>query len=145
MREPVTSSGHAGSVIGMAETTGGGESHVTRLPPEAASIPAARHFAVDALHDLGGNRLEDVELLVSELATNAVLHARTPLRLTLCRAGRRLRIEVGDGDPTPPRVILRPDPMRPGGRGMCLVNSLADDWGVDLTDDGKTIWFEVAS
>jgi anti-sigma regulatory factor (Ser/Thr protein kinase) len=129
----------------MAESAGATARCATRFPPEAASIPAARHFAVDALDALGSNRRDDVELLVSELATNAVLHARTPLRLTLCLAGRRLRVEVGDGDPTPPRVILRPDPMRPGGRGMCLVNSLADDWGVEITDDGKTIWFELAA
>src|SRR4051812_9404255 len=129
----------------MAGSAGGEASRDTRLPAETASIPAARHFAVDSLHELGTNRRDDGELLVSELATNAGLHARTPLRLKLCRAGRRLRVEVGDGDPTPPRVNLRPDPMRSGGRGMCLVNSLADDWGVDLTDDGKTIWFELAS
>jgi anti-sigma regulatory factor (Ser/Thr protein kinase) len=119
--------------------------HATRLPPEPASIRAARHFAVDAIDRLGGERRDDVELLVSELATNAVLHAHTSLLLTLCRAGQRLRVEVGDGDPRPPRVNLRPDPLHPGGRGMCLVNSLADAWGVDLTDDGKTIWFEVAT
>jgi anti-sigma regulatory factor (Ser/Thr protein kinase) len=128
----------------MAESAGATASHVTRLPAVPASIPAARHFAVDAADDLGCNRRDDVELLVSELATNAVVHARTQLRLTLCRAGRKLRIEVGDDDPTPPRVFLRPDPLRPGGRGMCLVNSLADDWGVDLTDEGKTVWFELA-
>ena len=119
--------------------------HAVQFPPEPASIPAARHFAVDAIDDMGGNHRDEVELLVSELATNAVLHARTPLRLTLCRRGRRLRIEVGDGDPTPPRLNLRPNPLHPGGRGMCLVNSLADDWGVDVTDEGKTIWFELAS
>ena len=129
----------------MAESAGALKTRATRLPAEPASIPAARHFAVDALAELGGGPKEDVELLVSELATNAVLHARTPLRLTLCRIGRRVRIEVGDGDRTPPRVNLRPDPLRPGGRGMCLVNSLADDWGVELAADGKTIWFEVDS
>lgn len=129
----------------MAEATNVAGAHATRLPPEPTSIPAARHFAVDALDHLGGNRRDDVELLVSELATNAVLHARTPVWLTLCRRGRRLRVEVGDGDPRPPRVDLRPDPLHPGGRGMCLVNSLADDWGIDLRDEGKTIWFELAA
>ena len=129
----------------MAEMAGAAATRALQLPPEPASIPAARHFAVEALHDLGSDRREEVELLVSELTTNAVLHARTPLRLTLCRRGPRVRIEVGDGDRTPPLVNLRPDPLHPGGRGMCLVNSIADDWGIELAADGKTIWFEIAS
>jgi anti-sigma regulatory factor (Ser/Thr protein kinase) len=130
----------------MADTAGAvAPRRVTQLPPEPASIPAARHFAVDALDELGGGPREEIELLVSELATNAVLHAGTGLRLTLCRSRQCVRVEVRDGNPRPPKVILRPDPMRPGGRGMCLVNAIADDWGVDLTDDGKTIWFELST
>ena len=128
----------------MAETAGTASARrASEFPPDPASIPAARHFAVDALDELGAGHRDEVELLVSELATNAVIHARTKLRLTLCRAGRRVRVEVGDGDRTPPRVNLRPHPFRPGGRGMCLVNAIADEWGVDLTDDGKIIWFEL--
>jgi anti-sigma regulatory factor (Ser/Thr protein kinase) len=129
----------------MAETDGSVARRATQLPPEARSIPAARHFAVDALTELGGGPRDEIELLVSELATNAIIHARTPLLLTLCRQGARVRVEVMDDDPTPPRVNLHPDPLRPGGRGMCLVNALAADWGVNTNDHGKTVWFEVAA
>jgi anti-sigma regulatory factor (Ser/Thr protein kinase) len=129
----------------MAGTAGSVARKATHLPPEARSIPAARHFAVDALAELGNSSRDEVELLVSELATNAIVHARTPLLLTLCRRGSRVRVEVMDDDPTPPRVNLRPDPLRPGGRGMCLVNALAADWGVSVNDHGKTVWFEVAA
>jgi len=129
----------------MAETERRVARKATHLPPEATSIPAARHFAVDALTELGGGPRDEIELLVSELTTNAIVHARTPLLLTMCRKGTRVRVEVMDDDPTPPRVNLRPDPLRPGGRGMCLVNALAADWGVNVNDHGKTVWFEVAA
>lgn len=129
----------------MAENVGSVPRRATHLPPETWSIPAARHFAVDALTQLGGGPSDEIELLVSELATNAIVHARTPLLLTLCRQGGRVRVEVMDDDPTPPRVNLQPDPLRPGGRGMCLVNALAADWGVNVNDHGKIVWFEVAA
>ena len=120
-------------------------SRATRLPPDPASIPAARHFALEALAELGAGHRDEVELLVSELATNAVLHAGTPLLVALSRRGDLLRVEVGDADTTEPEVNLHPDPLRPGGRGLCLVDLIADKWGIDLTDDGKTIWFELGS
>ena len=115
----------------------------THLPPAAASVPEARHFTTDALHHLGADEAADrAELLVSELATNAILHAGSGMRLTVWRYDHRLRIEVRDDDPTRPHPVT-PDPLTPGGRGMLLVDALAVEWGVNGNVRGKTVWFEI--
>jgi anti-sigma regulatory factor (Ser/Thr protein kinase) len=116
------------------------------LPPTAASVPAARHFAVEAMHALGvdgrDQRSERAELLVSELATNAVQHAHTPMRVSVWCHDGELRFEVRDDDPCQVRRVT-PDPLASGGRGMMLVDSLSSAWGVNRNARGKTIWFEL--
>ncbi|MFE9340954.1 ATP-binding protein [Streptomyces sp. NPDC007063] len=95
-------------------------------------------------------------LVVAELAANAVRHCGSigrdfRLRLTLtgtASAGRRLRVEVTDAradKPLPPRVSEPPSPEEESGRGLLLVDALADRWG-DRTDDRitKTLWAELA-
>lgn len=115
----------------------------THLPPRPESVPAARHFASDAASEMGAKRsVVDTELLVSELATNAVLHARTPMRVSVLLHGERVRVEVRDDDPTLPQQ--RPlDPLSPGGRGIVLVELLARAWGINHNERGKTVWFEL--
>jgi anti-sigma regulatory factor (Ser/Thr protein kinase) len=113
------------------------------LPPTAASVPAARHFASEAMHALGDDGGDGrAELLVSELATNAVMHAHTPMRVSVWRRHGHLRFEVRDDDPTPPHEVT-PEPMATGGRGMMLVDTMSLEWGVNGNDRGKTIWFEL--
>jgi anti-sigma regulatory factor (Ser/Thr protein kinase) len=115
----------------------------TSLPGEVASVPAARRFTLDALHAMGLIRTDEVaELLVSEVATNAVVHACSPLRVSVwCREGRP-RVEVRDDDPTPPHEV-HADPLACGGRGMMLVDTLSSAWGVNRNTRGKTVWFEL--
>lgn len=133
----------------MAETAGPEGSsaaalRTTKLPPAPESVPAARHFAADAVAELGRQGgLDETELLVSELATNAVVHAGTPMRVSVVRDGPAIRVEVRDDDPTLP-AQREPDPMAPGGRGMLLVELIAARWGVNHNDRGKTVWFELA-
>ena len=113
------------------------------LPPSSASVRAARHFTQDALRGLGAPDAEDsATLLVSELATNAVIHAGTQVRVTIRCIDGVVRIEVRDDDPTPPREI-RPDPLQPSGRGIWMVDTIAAEWGVDRNEQGKTVWFEL--
>lgn len=113
------------------------------LPPCAESVRAARHFTQDALRGLGvPDAAEPATLLVSELATNAVVHAGTRLRLTVLCSSGVIRIEVRDDDPAPVRE-LSPDPLQPGGRGIMLVDLLAANWGVNSNEKGKTVWFEL--
>jgi anti-sigma regulatory factor (Ser/Thr protein kinase) len=118
------------------------------LPAVHASVPRARAFmralvtarAVQHVRD-------DAEVLVSELVTNAVRHAATPastLRLTVLRAGSRLRIEVHDPSPFPPR-IRRVDLMDETGRGWFLVAAIADRHGTDQTASGKSVWCELTA
>jgi anti-sigma regulatory factor (Ser/Thr protein kinase) len=117
----------------------------TTLPPEASSVPAARHFTVAALEALGGGDVTSpADLLVSELATNALVHAHTPMRVSVWCHDGRVRVEVRDDDPRLPRRI-NPDAMALGGRGMMLVDTIAAAWGVNANPRGKTVWFELAA
>jgi anti-sigma regulatory factor (Ser/Thr protein kinase) len=116
------------------------------LSPAPASAGEARRFVRDTLRSWGRESLADiVSLLTSELVTNAVLHARTPIVLAL--EGRRsaLRVEVRDdaGNETPVRRQASVDATY--GRGLALVDAMASDWGVrDIPDHGgKAVWFEV--
>jgi anti-sigma regulatory factor (Ser/Thr protein kinase) len=113
--------------------------------PVAASVPLARHLAVDVLRSWGSpHDLDDAALLVSELVSNVVDHAHSEAALTLelTLAGDWLRISVADGSAIRPVVReLRHD--RPRGRGMQLVEGIAHRWGVEEHHGGKRIWFEL--
>lgn len=91
-----------------------------------------------------GNLVGPVEILISELATNVVRHARTLFTVTLSWDGRTLRGEVNDGDPMAPRPQLTTSLDREGGRGLLLVDVIAADWGVALYPQSKTVWFEIS-
>ncbi|MBP0458842.1 ATP-binding protein [Streptomyces montanisoli] len=115
----------------------------------------ARLLAAQQLADWGvarGTRLHDrVTLVVAELAANAALHGRVPGRdfalLLVCDTARRtVRVEVTDTHPTLP-VCLPPaaDAEADGGRGLVLVDAVADRWGVrERCGPGKTVWAECA-
>lgn len=81
-------------------------------------------------------------LLVSELVTNAVLHARSPFRVLVEPGEEAIRVEVYDGSPVPPRVHTFA-PTSATGRGLRLLDRLAQTWGVTQLSDGKSVWFEV--
>ncbi|MGW5698594.1 ATP-binding protein [Streptomyces asiaticus] len=86
--------------------------------------------------------LSDLELLSSELITNAIEHAGGACVVCVQRADARVRVEVIDGDPTEPdRAEAGPDDE--GGRGLTLVTSLAADWGTRRSTAGKAVWFEI--
>jgi anti-sigma regulatory factor (Ser/Thr protein kinase) len=113
----------------------------------------ARHLALHQLHAWGhphGSDASDtVALIVAELAANAVTHGRVPGRdfeLRLACAPPTLRIEVSDtrGERRPPFRAAEPPPLADGGRGLLLVDALADRWTVlDRVPVGKTIRVEV--
>ncbi|MFI2617758.1 ATP-binding protein [Streptomyces sp. NPDC018584] len=131
---------------------------VRRLSLDGASgiVPLARDYTRQALHAWGwlpaesADRraaAEDVLLVVSELVTNACLHAEGPDELWLSCDGKVLRIEVSDcgaGQPTP-RTPHRAG--RPGGHGMFIVQRLCLDWGVVRTPGGvgKRVWAELGA
>ncbi|HVM03475.1 MAG TPA: ATP-binding SpoIIE family protein phosphatase, partial [Acidimicrobiales bacterium] len=114
------------------------------LPAEAASVPATRQFLGGVLRSWRMPEVVegDVELLASELATNAVRHADSAFTVIVRYDGGKLRVEVGDGSRALPRR-RSPGLDDVGGRGLVLVEALASAWGVLPTVDGKRVWFEV--
>ncbi|MBV2155386.1 ATP-binding protein [Kitasatospora sp. SUK 42] len=89
---------------------------------------------------------EDVLLMVSELVANACLHTPGgPRELRLDWDGARLRVEVADTSPVPPRLRPCADPARPGGYGLRVVDRLARAWGSLPEGEGKLVWLEVPS
>jgi Histidine kinase-like ATPase domain len=112
------------------------------LEPVSASVPEARRFVADRLTGLPGDTVEVARLLVSELVTNAVLHAHTDLTLTLSRVGQVVRVEVADQSPRLP--VMRTHGQDAGtGRGLRVLDSMAKRWGSDGAGDGKVVWFEI--
>lgn len=111
--------------------------------PDSASVRAARQFAVSAPEAEGVDRGQ-LELAVSELASNAVLHARTPFVVLVERLDDGVRVSVIDGDPTLPKV-RHVDPTNITGRGMAIVESLSRRLEVLGTPDGKTVRFELGT
>ncbi|MDK1343345.1 ATP-binding protein [Streptomyces sp. 378] len=90
-----------------------------------------------------GEVAEAAELLVGELAANALVHARSRFRLTLFAAHGVLRCEVADGEHRVPRVLDAG--TGESGRGMFLVDALAQRWGCHRDGPGKTVWFELGT
>ncbi|SDN77712.1 Serine phosphatase RsbU, regulator of sigma subunit, partial [Streptomyces sp. cf386] len=111
------------------------------LEPEDAAPGRARRLARRALARWGLEELTDsVELLVSEVVTNAVRYATRPVTLRLLRTDV-LRCEVGDDVPQLPR-LRQARATDEGGRGLYLVNRLARRWGATRLSTGKVVWFE---
>ena len=118
------------------------------FPNEARSVAGARRFVESELDDLPPDVVATAQLLVSELATNAVVHTAASFEVLAERsaAARRVRVAVrdeGPGEPAPREL----EPLAEHGRGLLLVEALADRWGVDPADGqpGKTVWFELAA
>jgi anti-sigma regulatory factor (Ser/Thr protein kinase) len=110
------------------------------LPPQASSSRQARRWVVGLVEEWGLEPLlEQVELLTSELVTNALLHAGTPMRVRVSRQGAGVRLEVHDGSSVVPSR-RRYSRTATTGRGMGLLDSLADDWGWRTEAGGKVTW-----
>ena len=113
---------------------------------QADQVAAARRFVASAIH--GGGAARDVSrLLVSEAATNAVLHSASgnggTFSVEYLISDHLLRVEVhDDGGPTSPRRrVHHLESMT--GRGLDLFDALSDRWGVEGSPDGWTVWFEL--
>jgi anti-sigma regulatory factor (Ser/Thr protein kinase) len=113
------------------------------LAPDPASVAEARAAVVEALPEIGAERVNTVQLLISELVTNALRHgdAGAPVEVH-ASWNSKVRVEVIDhGRGFTPSE--RDKPLEePGGFGLLLVGSLADRWGVE-TQDCTTVWFEL--
>jgi anti-sigma regulatory factor (Ser/Thr protein kinase) len=135
-RTLAAASQHPSGRIGAAEVALG-------LAMTAQAPKLARTFSAAVLEEHERAQLADTTaLLVSELVTNALLHARTPLRLELRLGDQSVRVDVVDESSLPP-AKQRPDPEAESGRGLLLVDKLSDRWGWNQTPTGKRVWFEL--
>lgn len=120
------------------------------LEPEPQSVRVARSWVVAELTDLGREDLADAAALgVSELVTNALLHATPPIRVRIGGTTSHPRVEVHDCSARPPDL----DPtgldeddehLRTFGRGLGIVALYSSRWGADVSSSGKVVWFEPA-
>lgn len=113
------------------------------FPPEPASAGEARRFVLTALAETGVAGLSDTAmLLVSELVSNAVLHAGTPIEVLVSIDDGTMRIEVRDGSPQLP-VRKNYSNLSGTGRGLRMVERMATAWGADAEPDGKVVWCRI--
>jgi anti-sigma regulatory factor (Ser/Thr protein kinase) len=110
---------------------------------EPVSVREARTDLRSVLADaVGTTTLEIVELLTTELVMNSVEHADTKATVTAEIHRDKVRVAVSDDGPGLPER-RGPSDDQESGRGLLIVDSLAQQWGVDQTESGKTVWFEV--
>jgi hypothetical protein len=115
------------------------------LPPCPSSIPAARHLVLELLGAWDAPQdVDDVALLVTELVANVIDHVEgeTSLTLEFTASDAWLRVGLIDGSAIPP-VVQELSKDRPRGRGLLMVQAIADRWGCDEHHGGKRVWFEL--
>jgi anti-sigma regulatory factor (Ser/Thr protein kinase) len=134
----------------MALPEAGKERAVMHEPMEmvAETVPSSvarlRRFAVDACRlSASSVDADTVALLVSEVATNALVHGAGEVRVRVVPKPAGVRIEVADGSASMPRR-RQATSVDEGGRGIALVEALSTAWGAEADDDGKTVWFELS-
>ena len=127
---------------GLFPVSAADEAQHVDLVPEPRSASLARRFVAECAGAPKGETAEVLALLTSELVTNAILHARTPLRLGVVRHDGRVLVAVAD------RNLVQPEQQpysadRTAGRGIVLIEALAERWGITKIDGGKAVWFMV--
>ncbi|MEA3214861.1 MAG: hypothetical protein QOJ19_1017 [Acidimicrobiia bacterium] len=116
--------------------------------PAASSVPESRNLLrAFVAEGLSPEALDVAALLLTELTTNAVLHAATPYQVSLELCGAVLRVGVSDRSEREAKIVVGRRPIQ-GGMGLRLLAQLASRWGIDETATepagrGKTVWFEV--
>jgi serine phosphatase RsbU (regulator of sigma subunit)/anti-sigma regulatory factor (Ser/Thr protein kinase) len=119
-----------------------------RFPANLAAASAARRFIREALRGWGATEaVDDAVLLTSELVTNAVVHARTPVEVVCRLADGTLQVDVIDGAPSrklpDTDQTMVGDWVRTNGRGLLLPSELAGTWGVTYGTESKAVWFRL--
>lgn len=119
--------------------------HVIHFYGGPRSVGAAREAVLEYAPGLPSETLEDLQLLVSEIVTNAVRHGgaghSTPVELRMLAEAGTLRVEVLDDGPGFER--RKPTPRTDGGWGLFFVDKLASRWNVDSSDGHTRVWFEL--
>ena len=109
------------------------------LDHDAAMVGVARRAVGTWLHERGCRTGDDAVLVLSELVTNAMVHAGAGCTIEVRHNDDLLRLEVGDRSPQAP-VLRLVGPSDVGGRGLHVVDAIAEAWGWEPTVDGKRVW-----
>lgn len=119
---------------------------VLSLRRHPAEVERGRRHVADACRDLPGDVACTAMLLASELITNALEHGSGAISVAVAVRRDRVRVEVTDESPTRPRP-RRAATYDEGGRGLFIVQSLANDWGMDALPRGrgKSVWFSLTT
>ena len=141
LRQAITAAGLAGR---LRLASGPRPDRRRQFPAELLSVRDARTFVLEALRDVERAVRELAAVLVAELATNAVLHAKSAFEVAILITVDIVRVEVADEGPGTP-VLVEPDLDSEMGRGLKMVDGLASHWGVQsrVGDSSKTVWFEL--
>ena len=118
--------------------------HIAAFEPVPANAQAAREFVRSRLTNRSGPDQDLAVLLVSELATNAIIHVGRPFKVTVDVSPARLWVGVDDLSP----LRSEPGPIdvsATSGRGLFLVAAMANRWGIEPKPAGKRAWFELLS
>jgi anti-sigma regulatory factor (Ser/Thr protein kinase) len=122
--------------------------HGFHVEAEEGAVPEARHTITSLVRGwnvaLSEEQVAEVELLSTEVITNAIHHTQAPCSVALRWTGVRVRVEVTDSSAVRPKTRSS-SPDAEEGRGLLLVDALAADWGSFYDPAGKVVWFEVAS
>jgi anti-sigma regulatory factor (Ser/Thr protein kinase) len=113
---------------------------------DPASTGSARHFVLRAVGNAPPGVRDSIAVMVGELTMNAVQHAQTGFQVTVELTDGTLRVEVTDSGGSYPAAGPMPPPSSSRGRGLPIVDSFAEDWGIAWSPPapGKTVWFEIA-
>ncbi|MFJ3583069.1 PAS domain-containing protein [Streptomyces sp. NPDC090127] len=134
----------AAVLVARTCAVGAGDVAEKDIEQELSSAAEARHWAVDRLEEWGlAETAFAVELIVSELVTNAIRYGTPPIRLRLIRnpADSTVTCEISDSGGAAPQ-LRRARAADEGGRGLFISGELSDRWGVRWSDRGKTVWTE---
>ena len=118
---------------------------LVQLSSDVASLREGRRFVARTLREwqVDEARIEPVLLVANELVANAITHAQSAPVLSLAATGSDLVVRVADESERLP-VARAATPDESGGRGLMLVEALADRWGIDTSDSGKVVWVTFA-
>jgi anti-sigma regulatory factor (Ser/Thr protein kinase) len=131
------------AVVGTRLSANGDATSARAFAPAPDAPRAARHFVLETLQAWGDDALlDDAAVIVTELATNAVLHTRRGFTVNVSSSANAVRIAVHDASSTRPER-REPELLATSGRGLGIVATLADQWDVESIDAGKSVWAEL--
>jgi len=119
---------------------------VEQFEPDTLSVSRARRFLRQAIQALlpdeaGGDLADTLIMAANELATNAVMHARTEYSIRVIATAGQVRVEVSDENSRLPQPCLAPADAT-SGRGLAIVDGSGLQWGIDRHTAGKTVWVQ---